>query len=231
MAYEGYRPDTTSRHPPTRPNYSYDTAPQHPHPSHTTYTHPLKPISQNTTTTTTSPSAPSYAPLAARTTDTQTKRLIRRLKLASRLLAFALSLATFIPLALTLHKFLTTRDETLVVQGEERTAWASGTEAWYTYLYFSVAGVSLVLNAGVLGAYCCGGVGRANRVAEVEGWWASVQRGGEVVGWIVSVVIYRYGREPDVDGKFKVSTPRSCREDGDLPCFWPRARGRMQSSA
>jgi hypothetical protein len=49
---------------------------------------------------------------------------IRVLRLVSRSIAFILSLTTLVPLALTLAKFLSTKDTYFTVDGKERTAWA-----------------------------------------------------------------------------------------------------------
>lgn len=100
-----------------------------------------------------------------------------------------------------------TRDQTLTVDGAYRTAWAADTITWYTYLYFGVATVTLILNAAILASYCCcgrgDGVRAANAAARVEGWWATLQHVAELCVWIASVAIYRYGREPDAEGKFR----------------------------
>lgn len=208
MAYHNHNPAYQHHHPaPQAPTYHTDYHAPPP-------TYPLKPIPHTTTaaaaaTYTPLPPPPdaTHARLASR--DAKHKRRIRILKALSRCLATLLSLATFVPLALTLAKFFETRDQELVVDGETRTAWAAGTITWYTYLYAGVAGVSLLLNAAILAAYCCccccrgGGVRAANAAARVEGWWAALQHVVEVLVWVASVAIYRYGREPDVDGKFR----------------------------
>lgn len=212
MAYNAYQPrqyqhPTHYQHP-----QSYSHGPAQYAPAAPTYANtssvPLKPLPQATTTSTPAGTSASYTPIdpnsALARLDAKHKRRIRVLKALSRILATLLSLATFIPLAMTLIKFFQTRNETMVVDGEERTAWASGTVTWYTYLYFGVASISLLLNAGVLASYCCcGGHRGAEKVARFEGWWANLQRGLEVLVWVASVAIYRYGKEPDVEGKFK----------------------------
>lgn len=203
MAYAAYRPPYGHQHLQSyvhdhgyihAPSYSH--APPAPNYNYTNNdAYPLKPLPQATTT-----AYPALARLNARH-----KRRIRILKAASRILSTILSLATSIPLAMTLVKFLQTKDEYLTVDGQSGTAWAAGTITWYTYLYFGVAAVALILNIAILASYClCGdGVKGANRTAEVEGWWSGLQWTGEAAVWIASVVIYRYGREPDEEGKFK----------------------------
>jgi hypothetical protein len=135
------------------------------------------------------------------TADQRLKRRIRVLKLVSRIIALVLSLATLIPLATTLTKFFETKDEVFVVDGQERTAWAKDSRAWYTYMYFGVALTSFVFDLVVVVAYCRG-VKKANTVAAVATWWSTTVQVGHVLIWIVSAAVYRYGKEP-VGGKFR----------------------------
>ncbi len=62
--------------------------------------------------------------------DAAVKRRVRVLRIVSRTLATILSAATVAPLVMTLVKFLQTRNQYFVVDGVERTAWASDTVAW-----------------------------------------------------------------------------------------------------
>jgi hypothetical protein len=135
------------------------------------------------------------------TADQRLKQRIRILKLASRIVALVLSLATLIPLATTLTKFFETKNEVFVVDGQERTAWAKDSRVWYTYMYFGVALTSFVFDLVVVVAYCRG-VKRANTVAAVATWWSTTVQVGHVLIWIVSAAVYRYGKEP-VGGKFR----------------------------
>jgi ABC-type glycerol-3-phosphate transport system permease component len=135
------------------------------------------------------------------TADQRLKSRIRVLKLVSRIVALVLSLATLIPLATTLTKFFETKSELIVVDGQERTAWAKGSRAWYTYMYFGVALTSFVFDLAIVVAYCRG-VKKANKVAGVAVWWSTAVQVGHVVIWILSAAIYRYGKEP-VGGKFR----------------------------
>ena len=186
------------------------------------YTTPFKPGANATTTTVhghnftssynpvpgASHADPSIARLSSR--DATLKRRIRLFKAIPRLLATVLSLATFLPLAMTLVKFFETRNETLTVNGEERTAWAAGTITWYTYLYFGVAAISLVLNTSILIAYCRS-VKRANAVAGVADWWSYLQYVVEVLVRIASVAIYRYGRNRSLFRTIHEGGPRGLR--------------------
>lgn len=133
--------------------------------------------------------------------DQRLKQRIRILKLISRIIALVLSLATLVPLTMTLTKFFTTKNDILVVNGQERTAWAKDSRTWYTYMYFGVALTSFVFDLAIVVAYCRG-VKKANKVATVATWWSTTVQVGHVVVWIVSAAVYRYGKEP-VDGKFR----------------------------
>lgn len=196
----------------SRPYYSPDG---HRHTSHASSSISLKPMLQN--------QAPSYSagsslnneayrpvtdysvhgletnlPTAA---DQRLKQRIRILKLVSRIIALILSLVTLIPLTMTLAKFLVTKNELITVNGQERTAWAKDSRAWYTYMYFGVALTSFVFDLAIVVAYCRG-VKKANKVASVATWWSTTVQVGHVVVWIVGAAVYRYGKEP-VDERFR----------------------------
>ena len=132
--------------------------------------------------------------------DAKLKHRIRQVKLISRILAVSISAATVATLAMTLIKFFQTRHVYFTVDGVSRTAWASGTITWYTYQYFGVSTVSLILQSVILISYCRG-VRQANSAASVAGYWSLIMIIGHVVVWIMSAAIFRYGKEP-VDGKF-----------------------------
>lgn len=133
--------------------------------------------------------------------DQRLKQRIRILKLISRVVAFIISLVTLVPLAMTVAKFLLTKDEQFTVNGQERTAWAADSITWYTFMYFGVSLISCLFNFAILVAYWRG-VKQANNVASIASWWSHTVLVGHVLIWIVSAAIYRYGREP-VDGKFR----------------------------
>lgn len=135
------------------------------------------------------------------TRDAKIKKRIRILRVVSRVLTFLLSAATMCALAMVLYKYLQTRNEYFMVDGEERTAWADGTIAWYTYLYFGISTLSFILDTAILIGYCRS-VKTANTAATVAGFWAGLLLVSHIAVWIASLAIYRYGREP-VDGKFK----------------------------
>jgi len=197
-------------------NYTYYEEQQHFDGNHHTGVH-LKPIPQasayslppHTSATAYVPIPVPTAPYYATTTpsqhdlaDAKLKHRIRLLRFAHRALSALLSLATLTPLTITLAKFYATKDTYFSVDGVDRTAWASGTITWYTYLLFATALISFLTDLAVVLSYCCGGAARANKVSHMGGWWTKASWVGEIVIWIVSVAIYRYGKEA-VDGKFR----------------------------
>jgi hypothetical protein len=135
--------------------------------------------------------------------DRDLKRRIRVLKVASRILAVILSIATLIPLLMTIAKYVSTRNSTYTVDGQTRTAWARNTITAYTYSYAAIIGTSLVLNTAVLCGYCRkNGIRSANRVSKIATTWTWSVIAVDIVMLGISVSVYRYGKEP-VDGKFR----------------------------
>lgn len=133
------------------------------------------------------------------TADARLKHRIRILKVVSRALAAIISAITLVPLTMTIIKFAQTKDVYYTVNGEQRTAWAIDTITWYTFMYFSIAAVSFILNIAILLSYCKG-VKHANRAASVSGVFSALVLITHVVVWIISTALYRYGKEP-VNGK------------------------------
>ena len=174
----------------------------------------LKPVGYADTTSLAGYSDGSYRPVSSQsfpyaggeelervsTQDQTIKSRIRILRIVSRVLAVIVSGATLAPLAMTLIKFFETRNQTITVDGEQRTAWASGTIAWYTYLYFGVSTVSFILNAAILISYCWG-TKKANKASTYSGVWSGILMVGHIVVWAISIAIYRYGKAPK-DGRF-----------------------------
>jgi hypothetical protein len=155
------------------------------------------------TNLTSTPTSPSMDMHRLRAQDRDLKRRIRMLKVASRILAVILSIATLIPLLMTISKFLATCKVQYFVNGQTRTAWANNTITAYTYSYAVVIGMSLILNVSVLLAYCCKeGIRSANRVARVATTWAWLIITADIVILSISLSVYRYGKEP-VDGRFR----------------------------
>lgn len=144
------------------------------------------------------------------TQDASLKKRIRILRLVSRILSLILSGATLAPITMTLVKYFQTRDQYFVVDGQSRTAWASGTIAWYTYMYFGVSAVSFVFDVAILISYCRG-TKNANQTAKYAAYWSGFLTGAHVVVWAIAVGIYRYGKIPQ-DGKFRDLWGWSCSE-------------------
>lgn len=131
------------------------------------------------------------------------KARIRRLRAISRILAFLISVAVFVPITLTLHKFLTTQNVYHDVTRPDgstisRTAWAKDSKTWPTWMYFFVAGVSVLLNFIILFAYKFG-VDHANRAAYIATTFTWIVMIGNLVVWSVAASLYR--TEKDKDGK------------------------------
>ena len=128
---------------------------------------------------------------------------IRKLRIISRTLALFISIAVLIPIALTLHKFLSTRTIYRTVtlpsgQSISRTPWARDTRAWPTYMYFGVAAVSVLLNFATIFSYTFG-VERANVASVITSTFSWVNMVGNFVVWCVAVGVYR--AEKDKNGK------------------------------
>ncbi|KAF2100045.1 hypothetical protein NA57DRAFT_75549 [Rhizodiscina lignyota] len=131
------------------------------------------------------------------------KHRIRILKVTSRTIATLLSIGSLIPVALTLHKFLSTQNtfkdvKTASGSTVHRTAWAFGTRAWPTFMYVAVAAVSVTLNAVVMISYLRG-IRNANRAAKVASVFSWIVILGNLGVWIAAAAIYR--QQKDFKGK------------------------------
>jgi hypothetical protein len=133
------------------------------------------------------------------------EKSISQLRLVSRIVSTILAFAIFIPLAMTVRKFLSTKDifrlapdpkdpNTLV----RRTAWAKDSKAWPTYMYFAIATVSLVLHISVLVAYRLS-TKALNVASKMSTLVSSLILLGNLTIWVVTVAIYRH--EKDLNGK------------------------------
>jgi hypothetical protein len=130
------------------------------------------------------------------------KARIRRLRLISRVLSFLISLAVLIPITMTLVKFLSTKNtfRAVIQDGKEilRTAWAKDTRASPTYVYFSIAMISVILNFLTIFAYQFG-IEKANVASYAASWFSMVVMVGNLVVWSVAAAMYR--EEKDKNGK------------------------------
>lgn len=105
---------------------------------------------------------------------------------------------------MTLQKFLTTQHvykDVTVADGSthSRTAWAKDSKVWPTWMYFLVAGISVLLNFAILLSYMCGGVQKANKAAVVATAFTWFVLLGNLIVWCVAASLYR--TEKDKDGK------------------------------
>jgi hypothetical protein len=96
---------------------------------------------------------------------------------------------------MTLIKFLRTQHtyRTVVLgtgHSVSRTAWAKGTRAWPTWMYFAVAAVSVVLNFATVVSYRFG-VDKANVASYVTSTFSWVIMLGNLVVWSVAAGMYR----------------------------------------
>ena len=94
------------------------------------------------------------------------------LRFVSRVVALALSSTTLVPLAMTVVKFVSTKDTYFTINGMVRTAWAHDSITWYTYMYFTVSLISFVFDLGVVLTYWCG-TEKANKAASIASWWSA----------------------------------------------------------
>ena len=118
-------------------------------------------------------------------------------------MAVILSLATLVPLLMTIAKFVSTRNVYFDVDGQQRNAWANKSITLYTFVYTGLTSLSLLLDISVIVAYFSEqGIRNANRTALASSIWSWATLLSNIVIWSISVSIYRYGREP-VDGKYK----------------------------
>jgi len=132
------------------------------------------------------------------------KQRIRRLRLISRILSLLLAIAAFVPLAITLSKFLSTRNDyrniPTTLGATTRTAWAFQTRAWPTYMYFSISLMSLLLNSAIIMSYI-GGVKAANITARIGTVFTILLILMDIGIWTAAVIIYKVEKDILTDGK------------------------------
>jgi hypothetical protein len=104
---------------------------------------------------------------------------------------------------MTLTKYASTKNNYRTVTQANghvvnRTAWATNSRPWPTWMYFSVAATSVILNFGTIFAYKFGveQANVANRVGTAFSWIVML---GNLVVWSVAASMYR--TEKDKDGK------------------------------
>lgn len=120
------------------------------------------------------------------------KQRIRHFRIVSRVASFLISIAVLVPITMTLVKFLSTQNtyRDVVTNGKtvSRTAWAKGTRAWPTWMYFSVAVASVVLNFATVFSYKFG-VEQAN-----------------VASWITSTFSWVLHHLPSIDATTRANS-------------------------
>ena len=125
------------------------------------------------------------------------------MRVISRVVGLVISIATLVPITMTLHKFLTTQHIFKTITDPNgnlitRTAWAKDSKVWPTWMYFVAAAITVLLNLGILISYKFS-VEKANRVAMVASiftWFVLVSN---LVVWCVAATLYR--TEKDKNGK------------------------------
>ncbi|KAF2835886.1 hypothetical protein M501DRAFT_1019489 [Patellaria atrata CBS 101060] len=133
--------------------------------------------------------------------DQALKARIRRLRLISRIVGLLLAIATLVTQALTLHKFLTTRHTRKAVSRSDgsmirRTPWHQDSKVWPTYMYFSVAAVTVILYLITLISYKKS-VKAANKATYVTTTFTWVVMAGNLIVWIVAASLYRKEKKVD----------------------------------
>ncbi|KAE9970353.1 hypothetical protein BLS_004959 [Venturia inaequalis] len=151
--------------------------------------------------------------------DLQLKNSIRILRVLQRMLATGLSLAALVPTTMTLIKFLQTKNIYKDVQMPNgttvnRTAWAGDTKAWPTYMYFSIAATSFVMNLGTLIGYFWG-TKAANYVATVGSAFNYAVQAVNLIVWVVAAASYKYEKEILTNGLHRDLWGWSCSTAAD----------------
>lgn len=146
--------------------------------------------------------------------DSNMKYRIRVLRFVSRVIAVFLSLAVVVPIAMTLIKYLETRNVTHSGHDDdEQPIWPENTNTTYTYVYFGVSIISFLLNTLILISYCRG-VRRANTAATIGTVWSTVVIVAHIAIWIAAVAIYRYGKRK-VDDRWEDLWGWTCSKTAD----------------
>ncbi|KAH0565529.1 hypothetical protein GP486_001083 [Trichoglossum hirsutum] len=122
--------------------------------------------------------------------DAKLKRRIRVLRIISRVCTAIFSLAVTVMMAMSLHKFSSTKNT--FING--RNAWARNTKIWPTVMLFCVAAVTLILNLAIVIAYLRS-FKAANRASTITSIFGAFVLGIHVLVWIAAVTLYRWGKD------------------------------------
>ncbi|KAI9714641.1 MAG: hypothetical protein M1812_006306 [Candelaria pacifica] len=128
--------------------------------------------------------------------DTKLKRLIRRIRLISRISALCLSIAITALMIHTLLTFQKTRNTKRNTPSGPRTAWHADTKLWPTILCLCIASISLFLNLIIVLAYYRS-VKTANKANTISTVFTGGVVGFHIVYWGVAAALYKYAKDTD----------------------------------
>ena len=116
-----------------------------------------------------------------------------------------ISIAALVPISMTLHKYLTTRNDyrdapTAAGGTINRNPWSLKNKTWPTYVYFGTAVISTIIHLFVLLGYLCS-VRTSNIIDEIGTWVVSLELAGQLILWIVVAAIYKYEKEKTEAGR------------------------------
>ncbi|MCJ1286011.1 hypothetical protein MMC26_005353 [Xylographa opegraphella] len=122
--------------------------------------------------------------------DYRLKRQIRIWKLVTRIFTFLLAIYPLYSQAITLHKFLSTKD--IAIDG--RNAWAKETTIWPTILLLSTSSATMLVSLLILASYLLG-VRHANKTEKTIGTAGFViEMGAHIAVWVATAAAYRLGK-------------------------------------
>ncbi|MCJ1484415.1 hypothetical protein MMC06_004586 [Schaereria dolodes] len=124
-------------------------------------------------------------------TDLTLKKNVRRFRLLSRVFTLLLSGYMTIVMAITLHKFISTRNIFI----ENRNPWAENTKIWPTALLLSTSAFTFLISTITVVSYFWG-VSAANMTNDTVGTAGTVvEMAGHVAIWIGVSSAYRIGKD------------------------------------
>lgn len=125
--------------------------------------------------------------------DSNMKFRIRVLRILSRVFSACLSIGIVVQQAIVVMKFLKTQNSTYTANGRQIQLWPNNPITTYSYVYFGVSIISMVLDLIAVIAYC-EGVDRSNKVDTISTVWSAFVFVGNILIWAAAVSIYRYGK-------------------------------------
>ncbi|KAH7333211.1 hypothetical protein BKA65DRAFT_538908 [Rhexocercosporidium sp. MPI-PUGE-AT-0058] len=115
------------------------------------------------------------------------KRIIRVLRLISRLVSLILNAFMIGILSFALTKYYLTRNN--VIAGNQK-AWVTPTTLWPTFMLLGIAAITFFMNLVTLCSYTCG-VGAANKSSTATTCVEIILLAVHVVSWAVAAGLYR----------------------------------------